>query len=69
MAHNPNSVTELPRPASDPSEATRAKRREFMRKAATIGLPVVLASVSNRTNWVHAQVTGPGTIIVSVNPS
>lgn len=69
MAHDPNSVTELPRPTSDPSEAHRAKRREFVRKAATIGLPVVFASVSNRTVWVKPHLTGPGTILVSATHS
>jgi hypothetical protein len=69
MAHNTNTVTDVPRPAADPSDATRAERREFVRKAAMIGLPVIFASVGNRTVWVHAQTTGPGTILVSATLS
>lgn len=69
MAHTQDQAAATSRAAIDASEQARAKRREFVRKAATIGLPVVLATVGNRTEWVHAQTTGGGSMPTSATHS
>lgn len=57
MADNRRSEESLS--SSVPShESAVSERREFFKRAALIGLPVVLASVHARTAWAN-QVNGP----------
>jgi hypothetical protein len=48
--------TETTLKASDSLEA--AERRDFLKRAALVGLPVVLATVSSRTVWARSAQAG-----------
>ena len=42
-------------PASRPYSQDVSERRAFLRKAAMIGVPVVLASIPSRTTWAQPR--------------
>ncbi|MCC7009089.1 MAG: hypothetical protein IT184_09755 [Acidobacteria bacterium] len=50
------------------SERAEAERRAFLRKAALVGLPVVLATVRPRAVWAGGQ-HGGGSCAASIRPS
>ena len=46
-------VAALEAPTTGPSSEDVSERRAFLRKAAMIGVPVVLASIPSRTTWAQ----------------
>lgn len=64
MADNSRSKSEKSNQQNDAA----AGKRAFMRRAAAVGLPVVLATVQPRTAWANGQGQKPSTA-GSANPS
>jgi hypothetical protein len=65
MADNSRSKSEK---SNQQNDAAAGQRRAFMRKAAAVGLPVVLATVQPRTAWATGNGQKPSTA-GSANPS
>ena len=63
MGENVNPLTRLH--GDRPSVA--ADRREFIRRAGAVGLPVVLASVASRTVWANTGESAGGSVAPSAN--
>ena len=63
MANNSRSKSEK---SNQQNDAAAGQRRAFMRKAAAVGLPVVLATVQPRTAWANGQTQSTAG---SANPS
>lgn len=51
---------------SNDGESTASERRRFLRRAALIGLPAIVATVQPRTAWAASK---GQSVVGSVNPS
>ena len=49
-----------PAPQREMLSSTAADRRSFLRRAALVGIPVVIASVPSRTVWAGTKPKRPG---------
>ena len=58
------------RPSQDGLSKPAEERRDFLKRAALIGLPVALATVRPRTTWAQTYQDGPnGSCALSIGTS